>query len=575
MPSPLALKDCHPPVPSTERGHRTSFHLHRNKFLFYCNGKNVFNRNLSNGKVSLCTQHSASASTLTVKCSPNGKFVASGDGQGLLVVCHFDEETGEMLPYAKQRLWAGKIKDICWEEPLGERLFAVGEGAAVWSVSKKACESWGVSVNSRPVNSVCWSPSGAEAASCSDDFSVALFASKSQLEFKQTLGGHSNFVQQVAYSPNGKLLASVSTDKQLIVHGVGQVSNAHEGGIYAVAWTSDNSLLTVSADKKAKLWSLSPDGSIQSTDELLMQEPLLGLSWSLDEKCGFVCGLSGALTRISLEGASLRQGERLFGHSSGIVQLGTCAESNKVFSLDSSGTLQVNFQFHSKVEGASRVEFYQQEPIMLAYGKLVKGEQVLQSNVDAFCIREQILHVIGQGKRQTFQLPSLSLLSSSSCESNENSIVLLSKSALIVSCNSRLQVFGEKEEKTINCEGPISALALCPDNSLLAVGLKRGLVQLFSLETLLPLITHEWSAHCGIVYGMCWITNEILYSASLDGCIVQWNVPTPLKWQIYRGAHAGGVYALGLVKLKQHDLMDQSILISGGSDACLKEWNIL
>jgi WD40 repeat protein len=573
MPSPLALQTCHAPVPSTERGHRNSFHLHQNSFLFYCNGKNIFNRNLSTGKVTLSTEHSASAATLTVKCSPDGKFVASGDAQGLLVVCHFDEKTGEMLPYAKQRLWPGKINDICWEEPTGERLFVVGEGAAVWSLQKKACEVWGgISVHSRPVNSVCWHAVTGEAASCSDDFSIALFSGKSQLEFEKTLVGHSNFVQQVAYSPSGKHLASVSTDKRLIVHGVAKVAGAHDGGIYAVAWTAENTIVTVSADKKVKLWSVASGNSIELRGEILMQEALVGLSWCLEEKCGFVCGLSGALTKITLEKDSLSQEEMLFGHSSSVVQVGYCSASNETFSLDSNGILQVNHQFHSKVEGASKVEFYKKEPLVLVYGKLMRGKELLQSNVDAFCVKENSLFVLSQGKRMTFELSSLSLVSSHSCESNENSQVAALKDSLVVSCNSSLTLYKENEKITFNCEGPISALSLSPDNLLLAIGLKRGLVQIFSLTSFLPVITHEWSVHCGIVYTIEWLNNEILYSGSLDGCIVQWNVLNPLKWQIYRGAHAGGVYALGM--LKQSSPANRILLISGGADACVKEWAI-
>ena len=62
------------------------------------------------------------------------------------------------------------------------------------------------------VNAVAFSPDGAILASASNDRTVRLWDAKTGEE-KQTLEGHSDWVQAVAFSPDGAILASASRDR--------------------------------------------------------------------------------------------------------------------------------------------------------------------------------------------------------------------------------------------------------------------------------------------------------------------------------------------------------------------------
>ncbi|GCB21817.1 vegetative incompatibility protein HET-E-1 [Aspergillus awamori] len=133
-----------------------------------------------------------------------------------------------------------------------------------WSPNLQTLEG-----HSHWVWSVAFSPDGRTLASGSDDGAIKLWDTATGTE-QQTLTGHSDSVWSVAFSPDGRTLASGSDDKTIKLWDTAtgteqQTLTGHSDSVWSVAFSPDGrTLASGSHDKTIKLWDTAT-GTEQQT----------------------------------------------------------------------------------------------------------------------------------------------------------------------------------------------------------------------------------------------------------------------------------------------------------------------
>jgi WD40 repeat protein len=142
------------------------------------------------------------------------------------------------------------------------------------------------------VNGVAFSPDGTLPATASDDQTVQVWETATGT-VRASLTGHTDWVRGVAFSPDGKLLATVSKDRTVRVwetatYTTRTILTGHTDEVNGVAFSQDGALLASAGwDRTVRVWETAT-GTPRAA--LRVDAPLRGCAWHPRQP---VVGLAG------------------------------------------------------------------------------------------------------------------------------------------------------------------------------------------------------------------------------------------------------------------------------------------
>uniref|UniRef100_A0A4W3HTS5 WD repeat domain 1 n=1 Tax=Callorhinchus milii TaxID=7868 RepID=A0A4W3HTS5_CALMI len=577
----------------------------KGKNFIYTNGKSVIIRDIEHPDIAdVYTEHAHQV--LVAKYSPSGFYIASGDVSGKVRI--WDTTQKEHILKYEYRPFAGKIKDICWTED-SKRIAVVGEGKEIfgsvflWDSGSSVGE---ISGHSKIINSVDIKQTRPyRIATGSDDFTT-VFLEGPPFKFKISNNHHGRFVNCVRFSPDGNRYASCGSDGQIFIYD-GKTSEkicalggdkAHNGGIYAISWSSDSTcLLSASGDKTTKIWDVGANSVVTTFNmgnDVLDQQ--LGCLWQGSHLLSI--SLSGFINYLDKANPS-KPIRIIKGHTKSIQSLTVHTNDGKPYIYSGSHDGYINILFAVNNDGFLGKGHTNQVNAMavndsgdlvscgmddtLRFTNLCKKEYNAQDTVK-LDVQPQSLAVGPSGYTVVVCMEQVVLLKEKKKVCQLENLNYKAQVVAIHPGGVTVAVGGEdgniymysiqgntlKENdgvKTLKAKGPVTAVAYSPDGAFLAVCDANKVITLFSVADEYKEENTYHGHHAKIVCIGWSPDNQHFATGGMDSLVYIWTLGITASKMKLTDAHR-------LYHISGIAWLDEHILVTTSHDACVKQWTI-
>jgi len=432
----------------------------------------------------------------------------------------------------------------------------------LWDLATQQLRGSPFKGHEKVILSLAFSPNGKLLASGSEDQTINIWDVKSG-KVLQTLKEHKGPVQTLAFSPDGKTLASGSVDQTLILWDVktGKMLDSplteHTDTIWSIAFSPDGKLLASgSRDKTLIFWDVAKRKPLGKP--LPQAGFLRSVTFSPDGK---YLAVGGEDTNVTLWDVAKQQivGQPLVGHTSTVYDLAFSPDSKLLISASADKTLLL-WDVETLKRVAPPFTGHNQQVFNVVFNA---DNQTIASIADDNSL---ILWDIGAQQRLGKTLEGHKALVNSVTFSPAGNLLASASDdqTLILWDTVKQQQVGKPLK---GGHGYLASVAFSPDGKLLAVGNEDATITFWDVATQ-KLIGKPLKGHTAAVFSVAFSPDgQTLASGSFDQTIRFWEVATQKPLGSALKGHTDEVYSVAFSP-------DGQILVSGSADNTVRLWDV-